>query len=71
MTHKTNRELTAYENQQRAKVRPLLIEISKLTLEEAIMLQAEISRAIWFSCQEVETKKLINQNQIENVEESF
>lgn len=62
--------MTAYENQQRAKVRPLLIEISKLTLEEAIMLQAEIARAIWYSCQEVEERNIVNQNLIENVQES-
>lgn len=69
MTHKTFRDLTAYEKEQRAIIAPLLSEISKLTMEQAILLQSAMSQMMWFSLHQVEEKILINQTTEENVEE--
>lgn len=67
--HKTFRDLEAHSIQQRKHVQKLLEEAARLTLEEAIFFQAELSRMMWLSLNQVEEKFSINQNNVENVEE--
>lgn len=69
MTHKTFRDLTAYEKEQRSKIAPLLSEISKLTLEQAVLLQSAMNQMMWYSMHQVEEKLKINQTTEDNVEE--
>ena len=69
MTHKTFRDLTNYEREQRKKVAPLIQQISKLTMEEVILLQSALSHMMWYSIQQVEEKNIINQNTNSDVEE--
>lgn len=69
MTHKTFRDLTNYEREQRKKVAPFIQQISKLTMEEVILLQSALSHMMWYSIQQVEEKNIINQNTESDVEE--
>lgn len=72
MTHKTFRELTAYETEKRKKVREKVDGIlAELTAEEAYILLAHVSHALFLSCQKVEELNIVKTNQTENVEESF
>lgn len=71
MTHKTFRELTAHQNDLEKRLRPTVMEISKMTMEEVTFLQSKISQMMWLSMQQVEEQNSVNQNQQENEQESF
>lgn len=67
--HKTFRDLEEASINQRKKVSSILEEVSRLTLEEAIFFQAELSRMMWLSLNHVEEKSIINQTNENDVEE--